>query len=158
MIWAQRHGISAAAMWELQNLFNPSTPVNGDGLSEAHAQGAIRLAAPFNGSLLWRNNSGATKDETGRLVRYGLGNDSERINKQWKSSDLIGLTTVVIQPSHIGQAFGIFTAIEVKAPGWKKPGNERERAQAAYLTIVNARGGIGRFATSVGDIWPAKSV
>lgn len=78
-------------------------------------------------------------DNDGRMVRYGLGNDSKRLNDVWKSSDLIGITR------------GKFTAVEVKAPGWRGVSTAHERAQAAMLANVNALGGIGFFATSVED-------
>ena len=60
----------------------------------------IRLAAGEHPDItLWRNNSGAFKDQTGRMVRFGLGNDSAKINKHMKSSDLIGFQTITITPN-----------------------------------------------------------
>lgn len=44
---------------------------------------------------------------------------------------------------------GRFFALECKRPGWKKPSDDREQAQAAFLARVNENGGIGRFFTSV---------
>ena len=79
-------------------------------------------------------------DNTGTPVRFGLGNDSEKLNKVFKSSDLIG----------IGPG-GMFVAVEVKAPGWKKPSNPREVAQANFIGAVQARGGLAGFATSIDD-------
>lgn len=43
-------------------------------------------------------------------------------------------------------------AIEAKAPGWKKPGDDREREQAAFLAMVRNAGGIGIFATSADQV------
>ena len=108
--------------------------------SEACVQQEIRLASANDGFMLWRNNSGACKDLTGRLIRYGLGNDSTKINAVMKSSDLIGVTNE-----------GIFMAIEVKAEGWSFQGNEREVAQLNFINKVTAMGGIAGFCTSVGD-------
>lgn len=116
-------------------------------ISEAQIQQAIRLAAPNLGIYLWRNNSGAMIDNNGRAVRYGLGNDSHKINKHMKSSDLIGITPVLITEKHIGQTLGVFTSVEVKREGWVKPTNERDRAQEQWLRIIVGAGGIGFFAT-----------
>lgn len=91
--------------------------------------------------MLWRNNNGAMVDKDGRLVRYGLGNDSKSISEVLKSSDLIGLT-----------GDGRFLAVEVKAPGWRYTATSREVAQARFLRRVIEHGGIGIFATSVADL------
>lgn len=118
--------------------------------SEAPAQAQLRLRANDFDGYLWRNNNGAcvdANDANGRVIRYGLGNDSKKINDVRKSSDLIGIMPIVIQPRHVGRTFGLFTAIEVKPPNWTAPRNDRERAQAAFLTIINSCGGMGAFAT-----------
>lgn len=145
--WAARHGVSQAAMLELQHLFNSNVTPGEAGPSEGAAQALIRLEAPKHGAMLWRNNSGALMDDDGRMVRFGLGNDSAKVNKGWKSSDLIGITPVHWQ----GYTFGVFTAVEVKRPGWKKPQNARDRAQLAFMTTVKAYGGRACFATSAED-------
>ncbi len=121
--------------------------------TEAETQQQIRLEAARQGTPLLRNNSGACVDQTGRMIRYGLGNDSARINKTFKSSDLIGIWPVRIGPEHVGQTLGVFTAIEVKRPGWRGPENDRDRAQAAFGQWVTDHGGLFRFATSIEDIW-----
>ena len=147
--WARRWNLPATALSELYGLYNP-TPTEAGG-SETAAQSRIRVAASRAGIMLWRNNSGAVQedmDRGGRLVRYGLANDSERINKVLKSSDLIGITPVTWQ----GRKFGLFTAIECKRPGWRGPENDRDRAQAAFLTLVTSLGGVARFATSEADL------
>lgn len=109
--------------------------------SEASVQNDVRLAAQRRGVYLWRNNSGVLEDRGGRPVRFGLGNDSARINKVLKSSDLIG-----IAPD------GRMVAIECKAPDWRGPRNERERAQAAFINLIRAQGGYAGFATCVNDL------
>jgi hypothetical protein len=103
--------------------------------------------------MMWRNQSGACYDETGRLIRYGLANDSAQLNKRIKSSDLIGITPVVITQQMVGQTMGVFTAVEVKHPGWTRPTNDRERAQEAFIRLVTEKGGLGGFAASVEDFW-----
>lgn len=143
--WADRWGIPAAALEELRTMFIPST-IDG-GTSEAATQARLRVVAPSIGAALWRNNNGACKDETGRMIRYGLGNDSKKINDVWKSSDLIGITPLTVRPEHMGRTLGIFTAVEVKRPDWQRPENDRDRAQMAFLTTVFQHGGIATFAT-----------
>jgi len=115
-------------------------------ISEAAVEDRVRLLAPQFGGILWRNNSGAYKDETGRLIRYGLANESAKVNKRVKSADLIGLIPLVIRPEHVGKTLGLFTAIECKREGWKlKPRDDRAQAQLKYLEIVYDRGGFGAF-------------
>ena len=79
--------------------------------NEAVIQSQVRLAAAQRGITLWRNQSGACYDETGRLIRYGLANDSAQLNRRMKSSDLIGITPILVEPYHVGRALGVFTAI-----------------------------------------------
>ena len=122
--------------------------------SESRVQTDIRLylARHHPATKIWRNNSGAFPDQTGRLVRFGLGNDSSKINKVFKSSDLIGVTPYVIQPHDVGDTLGIFTAIEVKTPDWPGVRNDRERAQEQFLRVVESAGGLQCFARNTGDV------
>lgn len=121
--------------------------------NEAAAQQEIRLEAPRLGQRLYRNNNGACKDENGRLIRYGLGNDSAKLNKKIKSSDLIGITPLIITPAMIGRRIGVFTSIEVKSKGWHFTGTEREFAQKAWIDLTVSMGALGGFATGRGDLW-----
>lgn len=140
--WQIRWGVPDAAIAELI----PSvTAVLDDASSEQDTQARLRVKASQCGGALWRNNSGATQDDTGRWVRYGLGNDSKKLNESWKSSDLIGITPMTWQ----GHTFGVFTAVEVKHPGWKKPESDRDRAQLAFHMTVRRLGGIAGFVTHV---------
>lgn len=117
---------------------------------EDEVQGMIRLEAPKIGVVLFRNNSGVLKDETGRPVRYGLGNESKVHNIKFKSSDLIGITPVYITPDMVGQKLGVFTAVEVKKEHWHlTPSDSRAQAQKAFIDFVVANGGYGGFANSV---------
>lgn len=121
--------------------------------SETVEQQQIRLAMARMGAQLWRNNSGAFEDESGRWVRYGLANDSKEMNAKIKSSDLIGIVPITIQPHHVGRTFGIFTAIECKKSGWHlTPGDKRGQAQQRFIDIVHGVGGIGGFATGPKDL------
>lgn len=113
---------------------------------ESEIQQLILIEASKHNIKLWRNNSGAMKDATGRVVRFGLGNTSEVLSKELKSSDLIGITPFMVQ----GQMVGIFTAIECKREGWVfKPNDKREQAQMNYINAVISRGGLAGFASSI---------
>ncbi len=117
--------------------------------SESEIQQLIQLAGPRMSCILLRNNSGALTDKQGRLVRFGLGNVSEKLNSISKSSDLIGITSVVVTPDMVGKQIGVFTAIEVKSGAWSPTGDKREKAQQAFIDWVISRGGIGGIVNSV---------
>lgn len=154
--WAAKWGVPQEALAELRGVAHGATlaqPGDGpSGQSEAWAQSAIRLEAAQKGLYLWRNNVGALKDEGGRLVRYGLANDSAPVNKRLKSSDLIGIRPFVIAPEHVGRLFGQFVAREVKEPGWTFRGDERETAQQTFIHLVQTNGGDAAFATGPGSL------
>lgn len=163
--WAAKWRVPPEALAELRALSHAvASPQPGDepepirtgrggvSASEAWAQSAIRLEAAQKGIYLWRNNVGALKDDTGRLVRYGLANDSAQINKRLKSSDLIGLRPFLIQPEHVGRLFGQFVAREVKEPGWTFRGDDRETAQQTFIHLVQTNGGDAAFATGPGSL------
>ena len=100
---------------------------------ERRIQADIQLAA--NGpARLWRNNTGALKDQRGQLVRYGLCPGS---------SDLIGYRTVVITPDMVGQRVALFCAVEVKDRG--RPTEQ----QVAFINLVQQAGGLAGVARSV---------
>jgi hypothetical protein len=124
-------------------------------MDEIALQSHIRLAVSEHlGGVVWRNNVGACQDKTGRVIRYGLCNESAALNERIKSSDLIGIVPTVIQPHHVGHRIGVFTAIECKKPGWHQtPGDKRAAAQGAYHDIVRSHGGRAGFAASVDDVW-----
>lgn len=122
--------------------------------SEAAVQQLIRLEAGRRGTPLLRNNSGAARDDRGQMIRFGLGNDSKRINDVFKSSDLIGIYPVVVTPDMVGRTLGLFFAVEVKAPGWKlTPGDKRAQAQLAFGEWVRKHGGVFCFATDPTEVW-----
>jgi hypothetical protein len=122
--------------------------------TESPVQNRARLNVANAGGVVWRNNVGVLRDETGRTVRFGLCNDSKRLNQSIKSSDLIGIMPVLIKPHHVGRTMGIFTAMECKAPGWHlTQGDERGQAQAKFIKIVKDLGGFAGFVTSEADMW-----
>ena len=86
-------------------------------MSERAVQQRCMLEVANAGGMIWRNNVGAYVDEHGNMVRYGLNNQSAQQNRAAASSDLIGITPVVIRPDHVGRTLGVFTAIECKREG-----------------------------------------
>ena len=76
---------------------------------------------------VWRNNTGALRDQDGRLVRFGLPG----------SADIIGLQRVLITPEMVGRYIGRLIALECKQPG-RKP-TEKQRKFGA---MVEAMGGL----------------
>lgn len=155
--WANKWGVSIEAVRDLQALMGTYTPplppdAPGAGKSEAWVQSLVRLEANRKNTHLFRNNVGALKDSTGRVVRYGLANDSAAMNEVIKSGDLIGLRPVVITPAHVGYKIGQFVSREVKKPGWQYTGADREPAQLAWANLVNSCGGDAAFCTGEGTL------
>jgi len=155
--WAIKWGVSMEAFRDLQTTLGTYTPPlpeghESEGKSESWAQSAVRLEASQKGLKLFRNNVGALQDKTGRLVRYGLANDTKELNAVIKSGDLIGFRPVVIAPHHVGHTLAQFVSREIKAPGWQYTGADREPAQLAWCNLINAHGGDASFATGAGTL------
>lgn len=79
-----------------------------------------------------------------RMVRAGLEAEG--------ASDLIGPVPVIITPEMVGLTLAVFTAAEVKKPGWTKPTDDRERQQEQFILTVRRMGGIGFFITNPDDL------
>lgn len=153
--WAIKHHVSPEAMQELMALFTEqptNSPQSAPEGSEAAVQQLVRLEASRKGYRLYRNNVGAAIDRNGNNVRYGLCNESKRMNDHIKSSDLIGIKPVRIQQEHVGCIIGQFVAREVKRPGWKYAGTAREEAQLRFLQLIAGMGGDACFATGEGTL------
>lgn len=118
--------------------------------SEAANQQQLRLKASRCGIRLYRNNRGVAEDERGIPIRFGLANESKAMNKEYKSSDLIGITPYIVAPYDVGRLIGIFTSYEVKRGGWVYSGRGREPAQLKWIDLINSLGGIARF--SMGEL------
>jgi len=159
--WSLRH---PQAAYELQcimlaGVFPPGP--DEEGHSEEWAQAHDRMAAARVGGLLWRNNVGARKVKDTHIcpscefkfeivnppLRWGLCNDSAKLNKGLKSSDLIGIKPLLITPAHVGRVVGQFAAVEEKKPGWAWKGDAHEQAQAAFGALVMKAGGHFEFST-----------
>lgn len=152
--WAARHPQAAR---ELQILFNVlPQPEQSDfslGKSEAWAQQQVRFAVAKAGAMAWRNNVGATPAKCPACsfkqqpVRYGLANDSAKLNKQIKSHDLILAIPRKITQDMVGKTFAQFGSIEVKKPGWVYTGDGQESGQAAWASLILSLGGFAAFST-----------
>ena len=152
--WAARWHIPPHALAELKAAMGiHPAPVTVAGISEAAVQQQIRLEAAKYETALFRNNNGACMDEGGRLIRYGLANDSAAMNAKLKSSDLIGITPHTVTVHDVGSTIGVFTSIEVKKAGWAFRGNNREQAQLAWIQLVKKLGGRAQFATSPEEVF-----
>ena len=124
-------------------------------IPESTVQAAIRLEAGKRGIPLWRNNNGVTPPcehcggKPTRPVRYGLANDSKRVNLNIKSADLVGIMPTLILPQHVGSTMGQFYAREVKEFPWSYTGTPEEEAQARWLQLVIDNGGNAGFINSI---------
>lgn len=101
------------------------------------------------GYLLWRNNVGALKTPYGGFLRFGLANESQKMNAELKSSDLVGIKPVVITQDCVGKLFGQFVAFEIKKPGWVYKETEKELAQKRFIDLVNNHGGFAQFVSKI---------
>ena len=150
--WANQYPEAAHA---LNQILSPQ-PTFKNGGSEARVQQEVRMEVARRGGMAWRNNVGATPAKCPDCgarqvpVRYGLANDSTRLNERIKSSDLIAAIPRVIRTEDVGATIAQFGAVECKRPGWTYRGTPREAAQAAWLGLVYKLGGFAQFST--GDI------
>ena len=155
--WAIRHAIPADALADLHTILSARDhappPAHPDSLAgEARVQSLVRLEAAQAGVWLTRNNVGATLDpDSGRLIRYGLANESKQQNQRVKSADLIGFRKRVILPADVGTVIAQFVSRECKAEGWKYSGTGREAAQAAWRDFINTNGGDAAFVSGPGS-------
>lgn len=159
--WAARWPQAAAELAQLTTGQAENAPSDLPPFDEAYAQQRVRFLIARAGGLAWRNNVGATPakvdticprcmfhfEQVQRPVRYGLANDSDRLNAVMKSSDLIGIMPRTITADMVGSVIGQFLAVEVKRPGWHYTGAGREKAQNAFLSICASKGALAQFST-----------
>ncbi len=152
--WAAKHGINPCAMYELKLMFGEiqTDPPIKTGDSEAALQTRIRLEASRKGARLFRNNLGAVWTSEGDFLRFGLANDSKKLNDKIKSSDLIGIQPIHITIAHVGHTIGQFVAREIKPPGWIYRGTPREKAQLKFIELITSLGGNAMFADREGTL------
>lgn len=147
--WARRHNVQYHAVQELLGMFGlvdlPHVKPKA-GMTEDSVQQRCRLRVQELGGRAMRNNVGVYFDDRGVPVRYGLCNESKKINQQLKSSDLICIIPRVITPDMIGHTIGQFGAIEVKHGGWQYSGSKHEEAQLNFINLITSLGGYATFA------------
>lgn len=159
--WQTRHPRAAAELRQLLGAMPWPANDKTDGKSEAWAQQQVRLSVARQGGMAWRNNVGATPAKVPSIcpkcsfkfqikqspIRYGLANDSQKLNKRIKSSDLILAIPRVITPAMVGTTIAQFGAVECKRPGWIYRETEAEVAQAAWLQLMADLGAFATFST-----------
>lgn len=149
--WAKDWGHHPESVLDLMNRlgagYEPYAPINTEGWSEEAVSQTMRLAAANAGIYPWRNNVGAYETATGRWVRYGICNDTEKLNKSIKSSDFVGIKPVTITAEMVGTIIGQFWCREMKKAGWRYTGVEREPAQLKFIELVLSAGGDAAFST-----------
>lgn len=152
--WAKLWNIPAAALSNLKSILGLNYDFKKPNLTESEAgiQSKIRLEAAQKGCYLWRNNVGAVYTVEGSFMRYGLANDSAKVNKCIKSADLIGVRPVKITTDLVGFTIGQFMSREIKKSNWRYSGNERELAQLQWAELILSLGGDACFANDVGTI------
>ncbi len=169
-LWAKKHNISQVALDDfksmvgiLESSVKSESTRTGD---ESKNQNNVVQESSEKGGRLYRNNVGATAAKIhtkcmacGKThvayqqpVRYGLCNESTKVNQVFKSSDLVGLMPVLITPEMVGATIGQFTAREIKHTGWKYTGTEREQGQLNWINLVLSLGGNACFATGPGTL------
>jgi len=109
----------------------------------------ILNAMKQHNSILLRNNSGVLKNQQGVPIRFGLGNTSSQLNRIFKSSDQIGITPVQCP---CGRHYGVFTALEIKKPGWKfRNSDHTALGQLNFINRIREKHGIAGFIQSEED-------
>lgn len=150
--WARRWNIPNEALRELGKSVIYTSPTDGDG-SESRQQSLVRLEAAKRGNVyLFRNNVGAGMLESGSFVRWGLANDSPKMNEVVKSGDLIGWRSKLIGQSDVGSIIAQFVSREVKHESWKWHGTVEEQAQLKWAAVVNTHGGDAAIVTGPGSL------
>jgi hypothetical protein len=149
--WAVKWGVPHEAFTELMVSVFGHIPVEAQPTvkrSEAAVQQAVKIKASHQGRRMFRNNVGVLPREDGVPIRFGLANDSKAMNKNLKSSDLIGVSPIQITQDMVGTVIGQFTSLEVKKPGWTyNPNDEHQAAQQKWHELVIRFGGDSRFIT-----------
>lgn len=119
--------------------------------SEASVQQRVRLKIAKAGAYSWRNNIGATPsrcphcDARLRPVRYGLANDTPKLNAQYKSSDIIAAIPRIITLDMVGKTIAQFGSFECKHEDWVYTATESELAQKRWIDLINYIGGYAQF-------------
>lgn len=155
--WAARWPQAAAELANMATEDFTQSPPDQIGKSESWAQQKARFNVGQSGAFSWRNNVGATKTQiechscgaliTEQPVRYGLGNDSQKLNEKFKSSDLILAIPRRITPDMVNTTIAQFGSLECKRPGWVYTGKGQEPGQLNWISLINRIGGYAAFST-----------
>lgn len=149
--WLLDRGITQSDLTELIGLLTCESNTNGQ--SESAISSLVRLEAADKGVWLTRNNVGVLTNNRGVPVRYGLSNESSRLNKIFKSSDLIGIRSIVVTPDMVGTTIGQFVARETKKSNWSyRPNDKHSKAQLDFLLFVAMMGGDAAFTNDRGSL------
>lgn len=146
--WASAWGLPGMALADLRSRLAAQSRPNGTdqgGMSEAAVLSRWSLASAADPDLLtWRNNVGACEATNGRVIRYGLANDSKAMNEIVKSADKIGIKRHLVRPCDVGRHLGLFVSVEFKRQDWKMPAapDPHTRAQLNWAATISAYGGI----------------
>lgn len=147
--WAVLWGVPPAAMEQLRTLTLPITDAPRKAVSDAKSEAAVSerillASAERDDLLMFRNNVGAWKHpETGRVVRYGLGNESKRVNETIKSADFIGIWRKRVTLADVGKDHGLLVSTEAKREDEPlNPNDPRTAAQLRWAQAINSFGGI----------------
>lgn len=154
-MWATRWGVPEVAIEDLRKILGLAKLElidNDVNKSEAAIMNLIRIEASKKNCRLWRNNVGATYTKDGNFIRYGLANESGKMNGYIKSADLIGIKPIKIRNCMVGMTIGQFVSREIKASDWKYTGTDRERAQLRWIEVITGMGGDACFATNEGTL------
>lgn len=149
--WAALWGIPDAAIRDLGARLQQCRPVSDDAESRPlfSEEGVTieyqRQAAARSDLMVFRNNVGALKNDKGHMVRYGLANESKRVNTHLKSADFIGIYRRIITAADVGHVIGQFVSSEMKPEGWRFTGAGRESAQMNWALLIQKYGGIATF-------------
>jgi hypothetical protein len=97
---------------------------------ETRLQNQIRLAVSANCQdvTLYRNHTGALRDNRGKFVQFGLSPGSP---------DLVGYKKVCITEDMVGQDLAVFIGMEIKMPG-----EIARDDQQCWLNRLEEHGGI----------------
>jgi len=153
--WASKWGIPEVAIEDLKKSLgaNMLEVINcEEGKSEAAVTSIVRLEASKKGCRLWKNNVGALQSIDGRWIRFGLANESGKMNDFIKSADLIGIRPIKIRETMVGMVIGQFVSREIKHSGWKYRGTPHEIAQMRWIELITSQGGDACFATGEGTL------
>lgn len=125
-------------------------------LNEKEATKRVKLIEAKNGARLFRNNLGAVYAQDGRFIRFGLANESAQMNAIIKSADLIGIKPIKITRDLVGATIGQFVSREIKKQNWHYTATDREKAQLAWINLINSLGGDACFSDGFKNFIPEK--